>query len=64
MKRRSMRRTSEARALSKSRVGLDATMADLRAIASVTKMTVSQVLRHPDRVHPVAVPFDDAQSHR
>lgn len=33
-----------------SRTGLDATMADVAAIAGVTKMTVSRVLRHPDLV--------------
>ena len=34
------------------RTGLDVTMADIAAVAGVTKMTVSRVLRHPERVHP------------
>jgi LacI family gluconate utilization system Gnt-I transcriptional repressor len=34
------------------RVGLGATMDDVAALAGVTKMTVSRVLRQPDRVHP------------
>jgi LacI family gluconate utilization system Gnt-I transcriptional repressor len=42
----------DARRAGKDRVGLDATMADVAAIAGVTKMTVSRVLRHPERVHP------------
>ena len=36
----------------KARSGLDVTMADIAAVAGVTKMTVSRVLRHPERVHP------------
>ncbi len=35
-----------------ARTGLGATMGDVAALAGVTKMTVSRVLRHPDRVHP------------
>lgn len=35
-----------------ARTGLDATMADVAAVAGVTKMTVSRVLRHPERVRP------------
>jgi LacI family transcriptional regulator, gluconate utilization system Gnt-I transcriptional repressor len=47
-----MPRTTAARTLARGRVGLDVTMADIAAIAGVTKMTVSRVLRHPERVHP------------
>ncbi len=36
----------------KAHAGLDVTMADIAAIAGVTKMTVSRVLRHPEQVHP------------
>jgi LacI family transcriptional regulator, gluconate utilization system Gnt-I transcriptional repressor len=36
----------------KARIGLGVTMADIAAVAGVTKMTVSRVLRHPERVHP------------
>ena len=34
------------------RVGLEATMDDVAALAGVTKMTVSRVLRHPEKVRP------------
>ncbi|HEX4765516.1 MAG TPA: LacI family DNA-binding transcriptional regulator [Lichenihabitans sp.] len=34
------------------RKGLGATMTDVAALAGVTKMTVSRVLRQPERVHP------------
>ena len=35
-----------------ARIGLAVTMADVAAVAGVTKMTVSRVLRRPERVHP------------
>ena len=35
-----------------SRKGFGATMDDVAAVAGVTKMTVSRVLRQPERVHP------------
>lgn len=35
----------------KARSGLEATMADVAALAGVTKMTVSRVLQHPDKVN-------------
>ncbi len=38
--------------MSETRHGLAATMADIAALAGVTKMTVSRALRHPDKVRP------------
>ncbi len=33
-------------------LGFGATMAEVAALAGVTKMTVSRVLRHPEKVNP------------
>ena len=35
-----------------SRSGSGTTMAEVAALAGVTKMTVSRVLRHPEKVNP------------
>src|ERR1700682_6383537 len=45
-----MARIARNRARTAARTGLGATMADVAAIAGVTKMTVSRVLRHPELV--------------
>src|SRR5262245_43992599 len=45
-----MQRAAGRRARAAERTGLGATMADVAAIAGVTKMTVSRVLRHPEMV--------------
>src|SRR5258708_33683708 len=45
-----MARVGRNRARTAARTGLGATMADVAAIAGVTKMTVSRVLRHPELV--------------
>jgi LacI family transcriptional regulator, gluconate utilization system Gnt-I transcriptional repressor len=45
-----MARIARNRARTAARTGLGATMADVAAIAGVTKMTVSRALRHPELV--------------
>ena len=45
-----MASSSREREKDPTRTGLGATMADVAAIAGVTKMTVSRVLRHPELV--------------